>query len=122
ADKVIRGFAGMTTAFLEIPGNMVRESDARGPAVGIPLGFAKGCGMIVPRVLVGVWEFMTAPFALPDYQPILEPEYPWSYFEGRGRPRRGRPPAPGSPPPAVGWTGRVRRRAYGHAIRRGTRF
>src|SRR5262249_54221507 len=88
ADKVIRGFAGMTTAFLEIPGNMVRESDARGPAVGIPLGFAKGCGMIVPRVLVGVWEFLTAPFALPDYQPILEPEYPWSYFEGKGSPRR----------------------------------
>jgi putative exosortase-associated protein (TIGR04073 family) len=88
ADKAIRGFAGMTTAFLEIPGNMVRESDARGPAVGIPLGFVKGCGMIVPRVLVGTWEFLTAPFALPDYQPILEPEYPWSYFEGRGPPRR----------------------------------
>jgi hypothetical protein len=39
-------------------------------------------------VLVGVWEFLTAPFALPDYQPILEPEYPWSYFEGKGSPRR----------------------------------
>jgi putative exosortase-associated protein (TIGR04073 family) len=81
ADKFLRGFAGMTTAFLEVPGNMVRESDERGAAVGIPLGFAKGLGMIVPRVLVGVWEFVSAPFPVPaGYQPILEPEYPWSYF------------------------------------------
>jgi len=32
---------------------------------------------------VGVWEFISAPFPLPaGYQPILSPEYPWSYFEG----------------------------------------
>jgi hypothetical protein len=28
-----------------------------------------------------VWEFVSAPFPVPaGYQPILEPEYPWSYF------------------------------------------
>ena len=85
ADKVLRGFAGMTTAFLEVPGNMVRESERRGAAVGIPLGFAKGLGMIVPRVLVGVWEFVTAPIPVPaGYQPMLEPEFPWGYFDGGG--------------------------------------
>jgi hypothetical protein len=42
----------MTTAFLEVPGNMVRETDERGAADGIPLGF----------------------------RPIIEPEFPWSYF------------------------------------------
>jgi putative exosortase-associated protein (TIGR04073 family) len=87
--KFLRGLAGMTTAFLEVPGNMVYESDVRGPATGIPLGFAKGLGMIIPRVLVGVWEFVSAPFPVPEgYEPILEPEYPWSYFEGAPRHRR----------------------------------
>ena len=91
ARKFVRGLAGMTAAFLEVPGNMVHETDERGAAVGIPLGFAKGLGMIVPRVLVGVWEFVTAPFPLPEgYEPILEPEYPWSYLDGSGGSRRRR--------------------------------
>ena len=81
--KFLRGLAGMTTAFLEVPGNMVEETNKRGPAGGIPLGFAIGCGMIVPRVLVGVWEFISAPFPFPEgYKPILKPEFPWGYFEG----------------------------------------
>jgi putative exosortase-associated protein (TIGR04073 family) len=74
----------MTTAFLEVPGNMVEQSQKRGMAEGLPVGFAIGLGMIVPRVLVGVYEFVTAPFPVPaNYEPILEPEFPWSYFEGR---------------------------------------
>jgi putative exosortase-associated protein (TIGR04073 family) len=81
--KFLRGLAGMTTAFLEVPGNMVEQTDKRGAAGGIPLGFAIGCGMIVPRVLVGVYEFVSAPFPFPEhYDPILEPEFPWGYFEG----------------------------------------
>jgi putative exosortase-associated protein (TIGR04073 family) len=83
-DKFLRGFAALTTPFLEVPGNMVRESDRRGAAEGIPLGFAKGLGMIVPRILVGVWELISAPFPVPaGYQPILEPEFPWGYFDAR---------------------------------------
>jgi putative exosortase-associated protein (TIGR04073 family) len=82
ARKFGRGLAGMTTAFLEVPGNMVQESDRRGPAVGMPVGFAIGCGMIVPRVLIGVYEFLSAPFPVPaGYQPILKPEFPWGYFD-----------------------------------------
>ena len=80
--KFGRGLAGMTTAFLEVPGNMVAQTDKRGAAEGIPLGFAIGLGMIVPRVLVGVYEFITAPFpAPPGYRPILQPEFPWDYFD-----------------------------------------
>jgi putative exosortase-associated protein (TIGR04073 family) len=90
--KFLRGLAGMTTAFLEVPGNMVAETDARGPAEGIPLGFARGLGMIIPRVLVGVWEFLSAPFPVPSgYRRILEPEFPWSYFEDRGHGPSSRP-------------------------------
>jgi putative exosortase-associated protein (TIGR04073 family) len=87
--KFGRGLAGMTTAFLEVPGNMVSETRKRGAAEGIPLGFAKGLGMIVPRVLVGVWEFISAPFPLPSgYRPILEPEFPWDHFDSGGGGRR----------------------------------
>jgi putative exosortase-associated protein (TIGR04073 family) len=82
-DKFARGFAGMTTGFLEVPGNMVAETDARGPAEGMPLGFAKGLGMIVVRELVSVWEFVSAPFPVPaGYRPVIQPEYPWGYFNG----------------------------------------
>jgi len=90
--KFLRGLAGMTTAFLEVPGNMVAETNDRGAAGGIPLGFAIGCGMIVPRVLVGVYEFVSAPFPFPaHYEPILKPEFPWGYFEGTtGPPRKKR--------------------------------
>src|SRR3989441_8685087 len=81
--KLGRGLAGMTTSVLEVPGNIVAESRARGYGEGIPLGFAKGLGMIIPRTLVGVWEFISAPFPLPaGYEPILSPEFPWGYFEG----------------------------------------
>src|SRR5881628_3254659 len=84
--KVGRGRAGMTTSGLEVPGNMVAETRARGYGEGIPLGFAKGLGMIIPRTLVGVWEFVSAPFPVPaGYEPILSPEFPWGYFES-GRP------------------------------------
>ena len=94
--KVGRGLAGMTAAFLEVPGNMYAQTQARGAAEGLPLGFAKGLGMIVPRVLVGVYEFVTAPFPAPaGYRPILDPEFPWDYFDDGGhasapppRPRR----------------------------------
>lgn len=87
--KFGRGLAGMTLAFLEVPGNMVAETDKRGAAEGIPLGFAMGLGMIVPRVLVGVYEFVSAPFPAPaGYKPILRPEFPWDYFEENGQYRR----------------------------------
>lgn len=81
AHKFGRGLAGMTTSFLEFPGNIVAETKKSG-AIGVPVGFAKGLGMIVTRTLVGVYEFVSAPFPLPSgFRPILQPEYPWGYFE-----------------------------------------
>jgi putative exosortase-associated protein (TIGR04073 family) len=72
--KLGRGLANMTTCFIEIPGQMVKETREKGAGIGIPFGFAKGLGMIVPRVLVGVYEFLSAPFPAPaGYRPILEP-------------------------------------------------
>ncbi len=79
--KLARGLTGMTLGILEVPGNMVVESEARGPGEGLPFGFIKGLGMIVVRELVGVYEFVTTPVPVPeDFHPILRPEFPWEYF------------------------------------------
>ena len=93
--KFARGISGMTLGVLEVPGNMAAETDARGPGEGLPLGFAKGLGMLVERELVGVYELVTSPFPVPDdYRPIMQPEYPWSYFDGTASERtRARPGA-----------------------------
>jgi putative exosortase-associated protein (TIGR04073 family) len=80
--KFGRGLAAMTTGFLELPGNVVETTRKQGIGYGLTIGVAKGCGMIVARELVGVYEFVTAPFpAPPGYKPILKPEFPWGYFD-----------------------------------------
>jgi putative exosortase-associated protein (TIGR04073 family) len=82
ARKVGRGLAAMTCGFLELPGNVVAETRSRGYAWGLTLGFAEGLGKIVVRELVGVYEFVTAPFPIPaGYEPIIQPEFPWGYFD-----------------------------------------
>lgn len=81
AQKFGRGLAGMTCGFLELPGNLVKETNAHG-AAGLPTGLAMGVGMMVTRELVGVYEFLSAPFPVPaGFKPVLQPEYPWSYFK-----------------------------------------
>lgn len=81
SEKFGRGLAGMTCGFLEVPGNIVEQTDKRG-AIGVPIGLFYGVGMLVTRELVGVYEFLTAPFPVPEgYRPILKPEYPWDYFK-----------------------------------------
>ena len=82
ARKCGRGLAAMTTGFLEIPGNIVKESRETNQARGFTLGFVKGLGGVVVRELVGVYEFVTSPFDIPKgYAPIIQPEFPWSYFD-----------------------------------------
>jgi putative exosortase-associated protein (TIGR04073 family) len=82
ARKFGRGLAAMTCGFLEIPGNVVQTTRERGPAWGATLGFVQGLGRVVVRELVGVYEFVTAPFPVPPgYQPIIQPEFPWDYFD-----------------------------------------
>ncbi|HKA16592.1 MAG TPA: exosortase system-associated protein, TIGR04073 family [Myxococcota bacterium] len=79
--KAGRGLAAMTTPFLELPGNIIDTSQREGPIAGWTEGVAKGIGMTVVRPVVGLYELVTAPWAAPkNYEPILQPEYPWSYF------------------------------------------
>jgi putative exosortase-associated protein (TIGR04073 family) len=91
ARKAGRGLAAMTTGFLEIPGNMVEESRKHGAGAGIPLGFVFGLGKLVVRELVGVYEFLSSPFEAPaGFKPIIEPEFPWSYFDESDAPSSGK--------------------------------
>ncbi len=80
-EKAGRGLAAMTTPFLEIPGNIMETTRREGAPAGWTAGFAKGLGMAILRPPIGVYELLTAPIAAPaNFEPILEPEYPWSYF------------------------------------------
>jgi len=80
-EKAGRGLAALTTPFLEIPGNIVETSERKGPLAGWTEGLAIGLGMAIVRPAVGAYELVSAPFPAPaNFEPVLEPEYPWSYF------------------------------------------
>ena len=82
ARKLGRGAAAVTCGFLEVPGTIHEINRERGATWGWSLGVAEGLGRMVTRHLVGVWELVMAPFPLPKgYAPILEPEFPWDYFQ-----------------------------------------
>jgi len=79
--KAGRGLAAIATPFLEVPGNVIATNRREGPVEAWTMGLARGIGMTIVRPGVGVYELVTAPFPVPEnYEPILEPEYPWSYF------------------------------------------
>ena len=83
--KAGRGMANTAFGVLALPGHMVKETEDRGAAIGLPLGFVLGLGWVVVTEVVGVYEFLTSPFELPpDFVPLIEPEFPWDYFEGLG--------------------------------------
>ncbi len=82
ARKFQRGISNTTLGVLSIPGQMTAQTRERGAAVGLPLGFVMGIGWFVASEVVGVWELLTCPFPFPaGYKPILEPEFPWQFFE-----------------------------------------
>lgn len=101
ARKFGRGVAGILAGFLEIPGNMVQETRENGVVEGMTIGLALGVGKFVTRELVGVYEFLTAPFEVPDgFEPVLQPEYPWGYFERSPSSAQPAPTTPARPPTA----------------------
>ena len=86
ARKLGRGVANMTLGVLALPGTIAEVSKESGPFVGTTWGLVKGTGYVVVTEVIGVFEFMTAPFAVPpDFEPILSPEFPWDHFTGKRR-------------------------------------
>lgn len=78
-EKLQHGFAGIAFGFLEVPGTIVEQTQENGPWIGFAMGLTQGIGRFVTRELVGVYQVITAPFALPSA--VQEPEFPWGYFE-----------------------------------------
>lgn len=80
-NKAVRGAAGMTCGFMELPGNIYDTGAREGAAKGWTLGFVKGIVMIPVRTLVGVYEFVSAPIPVPEnFAPVLDPPTPFGYW------------------------------------------
>src|SRR5436309_284654 len=83
ADKLGRGLANMVTGVLALPGSIAEGAHDNG-AAGAAVGVGRGIALTIARELVGVYEFVTFPLPVPrGYRPILEPPYPWEYFQDR---------------------------------------
>jgi len=83
ADKLGRGLANMVTGVLALPGSVAEGAHENG-ASGAAVGLGKGIARTIARELVGVYEFVTFPLPAPrGYRPILDPPYPWEYFQDR---------------------------------------
>jgi putative exosortase-associated protein (TIGR04073 family) len=77
--KLGRGAANVLTGWVEIPRQVHDASVDENVLNGLTVGLAKGIGMTLLRAAVGVYEIVTFPAPVPgEYQPILEPEYPFS--------------------------------------------
>ncbi len=85
ARKLGRGLSNVSLGVLAIPGQIIQTSRASGPFVGATWGLVKGVGSLVATEVVGVFEILTCPFETPpDFEPIMQPEFPWQNF---GEPR-----------------------------------
>jgi putative exosortase-associated protein (TIGR04073 family) len=81
ARKLGRGVSNIGLGVLAIPGQIVRRSRESGPFVGATWGLVKGVGFMTASEIVGVFELLTCPFETPpDFKPIMQPEFPWQYF------------------------------------------
>jgi putative exosortase-associated protein (TIGR04073 family) len=77
--KALRGATNLSLGLvLELPRTIYYETKAQGPLVGIPAGFLAGFGLGLMRTVVGAYELLTFPIAVPDdYKPILSPNFPF---------------------------------------------
>lgn len=75
ADKLGRGITNAVTGWMELPKHMVMGTFACGvtPLEGLTVGIFRGVGRAVERTGVGLYE--TATFPIPNYTPLLYPEY-----------------------------------------------
>lgn len=96
-DKLKRGLAGMALGGVEVPATLCEECRNEGWPLGISVGFFKAVGNFAAREVLGVLEFVTAPFPWPDdqYKPVFEPAYPWDRFSSV------KDPSPVAPPPTI---------------------
>jgi putative exosortase-associated protein (TIGR04073 family) len=77
-DKLAHGIANTVTGIGEIPKNIIIETNEKGLAYGIPVGFFTGLVHGVGRTLTGVVDLVT--FVIPT-KPIIEPDFIWKNWD-----------------------------------------
>jgi putative exosortase-associated protein (TIGR04073 family) len=75
--KLGRGFANVSTCFIEIAKSVGEANYEEGPVAAITYGFIEGLYKTTRRAIVGCFEIITFPFPVPnDYEPIItDPEF-----------------------------------------------
>lgn len=76
--KAIRG--GQNLAFgvvTDVPRTIYYESRDNGPLYGVPIGLFKGLGLGLIRTGVGLYELLTFPLPVNDYEPVVLPAIPF---------------------------------------------
>ncbi len=78
--KLGRGLTNLTLGVLEIPRNVIVEHRANGPLSAATVGLAQGLAQAPARTILGAYEVVSAPFALPEhFTPMIAPEYAWEF-------------------------------------------
>jgi putative exosortase-associated protein (TIGR04073 family) len=81
--KLARGAINVAFGWLEIPRQMMRVKQEAGKTtgdiVGATWGPLKGIACSIGRTAIGALELVT--FAIPEYDPIIEPEFIFSEEE-----------------------------------------
>lgn len=81
--KLARGAINVAFGWLEIPRQMIRVKQEIGQTTGDIVGFTwgslKGLAWCIGRTAIGALELVT--FAIPEYDPIIEPEFIFSEEE-----------------------------------------
>ena len=76
--KVIRGGQNLVFGVVtDVPRTMYYESKENGPLYGVPIGLFKGIGLGLVRTGVGLYELLTFPLPVNDYEPIVLPAIPF---------------------------------------------
>jgi putative exosortase-associated protein (TIGR04073 family) len=82
--KFTRSVVGLVFGWLELPNQMYQSAVNDGPGMAATVGFAKGLGMVCARYLCSTYEFLTFPFPINDFKPVMDQEYPWGYLASEG--------------------------------------
>ena len=78
-NKLGRGVINATTCWIEIPAEVCRVSEKKGPIVGCTLGLAEGFFTTLLRGATGIFDAVT--FIIPPYnKPLMQPEYALDSF------------------------------------------
>lgn len=73
--KLERGLANTASGWMEIFTTPKSYSDEHGPAAGFFFGVPAGLAKAFWRTAVGLYETVTFPLPLHNYQPVMEPEF-----------------------------------------------